>query len=141
MASNEADEELHHFGMVVREAGLPPRPLKALVVDDDADFREMLCALLKGMGIEPIEARHGHEALWLLDEERPNIVFLDHRMPGLLGASIAKSMRATGHNVQVVLTTAEQNIDEIARAAGTMKLAKPFSVNQLRDTVLQAIGR
>jgi CheY-like chemotaxis protein len=127
--------------LVVRAHGEPPRPLRALVVDDDDDFRELLCGLLQRLGLETLEARHGHEAVYRVDEDRPDLVFLDHRMPGLLGAQIARSLHATGHRLPVVMVTGGENVDEVAQEAGTpLRLAKPFSLVQLRAMVLEAVG-
>lgn len=141
--SNDPDppaEELESLGLVVRQHGVPPRPVKALVVDDEPDFREMLCELLRRFGLEAIEARHGHEALSLIDVEHPDLVFLDHRMPGLQGAHVARSLRATGHKAPVVLITGDPDVEEIAESAGTtLRLAKPFSAEALRETILCAV--
>lgn len=127
--------------LVVRGHGEPPRPLRALVVDDDDDFRALLCGLLKRLGLETLEARHGHEAVYRVDEDLPDLLFLDHRMPGLLGAQIARSLHATGHRIPVIMITGGEDVDEVARKAGTpLRLAKPFSLVQLRETVLAAVG-
>lgn len=139
--SQSGFESCRNLGIVVRQNGFPPRPLKALVVDDDEDFRELLCAFLGGHGVEAVQARHGHEALSIVDFEIPDVVFLDHRMPGLTGAQIARSLRATGHKTTVVLVTGESPIDEIANAAGTpWRLAKPLTTQDLGQLLL-AIAR
>jgi CheY-like chemotaxis protein len=127
--------------LVVRAHGEPPRPLRALVVDDDDDFRSLMCGLLQRLGLETLEARHGHEAVYRVDEDHPDLLFLDHRMPGLLGAQIARSLHATGYRMPVVMITGGENVDEVAHEAGTsLRLAKPFSLVQLREMVLEAVG-
>lgn len=131
-------ESPRNLGIVVKQHGLPPRPLKALVVDDEDDFREFLCVLLAQLGVDAVEARHGHEALSIIDLEIPDIVFLDHRMPGLSGAQIARSMHATGQKAAIVLVTGDASIDRIADAAGTpWRLAKPFGVSDLVSVLLR----
>jgi CheY-like chemotaxis protein len=125
----------------VRSHGEPPRPLRVLVVDDDDDFRVLLCGLLRRLGLETLEARHGHEAVYQVEEERPDLLLLDHRMPGLLGAQIARSLHATGSRLPVIMITGGDDVDEVAREAGTpLRLAKPFSLMQLREMVLEAVG-
>lgn len=125
---------------MVKQQGLPPRPLKALVVDDEDDFREFLCLLLGELGVEAVEARHGHEALSIIDLEIPDVVFLDHRMPGLTGAQIARSMRATGLKAVVVMVTGDASIEKIANDAGTpWCLAKPFTAREL-GAMLRALA-
>jgi CheY-like chemotaxis protein len=141
MSNERTDESRESLDLVVRGHGEPPRPLRALVVDDDDDFRELLCGLLKRLGLETLGARHGHEAVYRVEEDRPDLVFLDHRMPGLLGAQIARSLHATGHRIPVVMITGGENIDEVAQEAGTpLRLAKPFSLLQLRAMVMEAVG-
>lgn len=111
--------------------------MKALVVDDEDDFREFLCMLLRELGVDVVEAHHGHEALSIIDFEIPDVVFLDHRMPGLSGAQIARSMHATGQKAAIVLVTGDQSIDRIADAAGTpWRLAKPFTESDLASVLL-----
>jgi CheY-like chemotaxis protein len=127
--------------LVVRAHGEPPRPLRALVVDDDDEFRALLCGLLQRLGLETLEARHGHEAVYRVEEDHPDLLFLDHRMPGLLGAQIARSLQATGLRIPVVMVTGGEDVDEVAQKAGTpLRLAKPFSLMQLREMVLEAVG-
>ena len=140
---NEGNERSvsERLELVVRSHGEPPRPLRALVVDDDDDFRVLLCGLLQRLGLETLEARHGHEAVYRVEEERPDLMLLDHRMPGLLGAQIARSLHATGNRLPVIMITGGDDVDEVAQEAGTsLRLAKPFSLLQLRETVLEAVG-
>lgn len=126
---------------MVKQRGLAPRPLKALVVDDEDDFRESLCMLLGQLGVIAVEARHGHEALSIIDLEIPDVVFLDHRMPGLTGAQIARSMRATGLKSVVVMVTGEASIEQIASDAGTpWRLAKPFTARDLCAVLRALVG-
>ena len=65
--------------------------MKALVVDDEPFARRRLRRLLKAMGgVEVVgEAADGHEALRKIRDHSPEVVFLDIRMPGLDGLSLA----------------------------------------------------
>jgi DNA-binding response OmpR family regulator len=55
-----------------------------LVVDDDADFRAEICALLRAAGYELIEAADGHQAIALLETsgERIDVAIIDLVLPG-----------------------------------------------------------
>ena len=66
----------------------PPPPARALIADDERLLREQLRARLAEVwpALEIVaEARNGQEAVDLAREHRPDLVFLDIRMPGLSG--------------------------------------------------------
>jgi len=80
-----------------REAPLPvqaPPPITVLVVEDNADSREMLCALLTAAGLDCHNAPDGGVALRMLDEISPDVVILDVGLPGLSGLEVARRIRA-----------------------------------------------
>ena len=72
-----------------------PRPLRAVVADDERLMREQLCHRLREVcpGLEIVaEARNGREAVDLAREHAPDVVFLDIRMPGLTGIEAAREI-------------------------------------------------
>ena len=92
-----------------------------LIVEDDADTREMLATLLSMEGFHAVAAEDGLEALHLLRTVRhrapdiPCLVLLDLKLPKVDGLEVLKEIRATEHLKLipvVVLTTsqAEQDI-------------------------------
>ena len=73
----------------------PQRPLRAVIADDERLMREQLRARLAEAwpGLQIVaEARNGLEAVALVDQHRPEIVFLDIRMPGLTGVDAARQI-------------------------------------------------
>src|SRR5260221_7080746 len=60
----------------------PPVPSKAIIIDDNAAFREIYSAILHSMGYEPFLVEGGNEALKVLSEQIFDIAFLDMQMPG-----------------------------------------------------------
>ena len=73
----------------------PPRPLRAVVADDERLMREQLRHRLLEVcpGLEIVaEARNGREAVDLTREHAPDVVFLDIRMPGLTGIEAAREI-------------------------------------------------
>ncbi|MFO1395606.1 MAG: LytTR family DNA-binding domain-containing protein [Burkholderiales bacterium] len=85
----------------------------ALIADDEPALRERLSELLRAAwpGLKTLEAGDGLAALELLNRERPDVAFLDIRMPGLTGLELAASCASHCH---VVFVTA---YDEHAIAA------------------------
>ncbi len=80
-------------------AGDPPaaphRAPRALLVEDDANERELLAGLLTMNGCECVTAADGEEALrYLAGEDRPDVVLLDMRMPRRDGPSTLRAIRA-----------------------------------------------
>jgi len=67
--------------------------VRALVVDDVEDNREVLCGLLKRAGVEVTMASSGAEALQRIAEQIPDIVFMDVRMPVMDGLTAVRQLR------------------------------------------------
>ncbi len=77
---------------------------RALIADDEPNLaehlRQRLAALWPGLEVLPLAA-NGIEALRAIDDEAPEIAFLDIRMPGLTGLELAKRIDAKTHVVFV----------------------------------------
>ena len=69
-------------------------PLRILVVDDQADNREVLRGLLTPLGFEILEAEDGAGALALAAEQRPDLVLMDLVMPGMNGLEATRRLLA-----------------------------------------------
>jgi two-component system CheB/CheR fusion protein len=78
-----------------REPEAPPTQPneRVIVVEDNADSREMLCRLLEHAGFDCHSAENGPAALALIDEVRPDIAVLDIGLPGMDGFEIARRIR------------------------------------------------
>ena len=70
---------------------MPAKPV--LVVDDDPDIRESLCALLQGEGYATITAENGAEAVAQMQEHQPCFVILDLMMPVMDGWEVRTKMQ------------------------------------------------
>ncbi|MFB3784859.1 MAG: two-component regulator propeller domain-containing protein [bacterium] len=68
--------------------------VRALVVDDIQENRDVLAQLLRDVGVEVITAESGRQALEAVDAFSPDIVFMDIRMPDMDGMTAAKHLRA-----------------------------------------------
>jgi len=109
--------------------------LRALVVDDEAVARRRLRRLLEKIGgVEVIaEARDGREALAVVEKLRPDVVFLDIRMPELDGLAVARSGRDLP---PIVFTTAyDEHAVAAFEAAAVDYLLKPIEEDRLRLAV------
>ena len=103
-----------------------------LVVDDQAEIRELVAAFLEGEGYLVRTARHGREALEVLQREIPALILLDLRMPVMDGWAFARELRRRGLWIPLVVMTAATDPDRWAgqvQAAGC--LPKPFELDSL----------
>ncbi|MFY9293095.1 MAG: histidine kinase famiy protein [Methylorubrum rhodinum] len=103
-ASDEASPEAQPASAVSSE---PQRGSETvLVVDDRADVAELARAILRDYGYGTLLARHGREALEILDDHPEiDILFSDLIMPGMDGLSLAREARRRRPSLKVLLTT------------------------------------
>jgi two-component system LytT family response regulator/two-component system response regulator LytT len=116
--------------------------ISALVVDDEPLAREELSFLLKDFPeIEILQtASNGLDAVKLIDQLEPDLVFLDVQMPGLDGLGVIGQVRARGGPVpHFVLTTAfDQYAVEAFRLEALDYLLKPVEKDRLAEAVARA---
>lgn len=112
---------------------------KILIVDDEPDIRLVARIALRDR-YEVLEAGNGEEALRLVDEHNPDLVFLDLRMPGLDGWGVIEQLRQRGRlpAVPVVVVSAHGSTDtsDKAIAMGCRGyLTKPFAPRDLLEAI------
>jgi DNA-binding NarL/FixJ family response regulator len=106
--------------------------IRIVVADDHPIVRAGIVGLLEtAEGIEVVgEAADGAEAVALAESERPDLVLMDLRMPGVDGASATASIVAAGHGTRVLVLTTYETDDHIlgaieAGASGYLLKAAP----------------
>ena len=112
--------------------------LRAVVVDDEPLAREEICYLLDQMGgVEVVaQAGNGPDALELVTEHEPDLVFLDVQMPGLTGFEVARRLMASGTPVSIVFVTAyDQHAIEAFEVNAVDYLLKPVDSARLQTAV------
>jgi signal transduction histidine kinase len=120
-----------------------PAP-KILVVDDNAPNRELAQAALEDEGYRVVLANNGEEAVRMFQDEAPDCVLLDVRMPGVDGPAACERIRALpgGHDTPVVFLTAQRDVDTFdraLRAGGDDFLTKPVQPSELLLRVQAAL--
>ncbi len=119
--------------------------VRALVVDDRRENREVLGGLLSAIGCEVLHAVDGAEACRQAFAERPDIVFLDLLLPGTSGADTARLIHAgmPGDRIPIVAHTASAlaRDREEALAAGCVDfLPKPFRSERIFECLRVHLG-
>jgi DNA-binding NtrC family response regulator len=105
------------------------------VVDDDQGILDSFDAML-GDDYPLILMDSGTKALQVIAESRPELLFLDIKMPGINGLEVLQWMRENKVSTKVVIVTAlpQDRNEEIARQYGVYRyLKKPFDVNEIED--------
>jgi DNA-binding response OmpR family regulator len=107
---------------------------KVLIVDDEAHIRMLLEQTLEELEDEDVEfltAENGEEALQIIQEEKPELVFLDVMMPKLNGMEVCRRVKKElGLNsIYIVLLTAKgQELDRLKgqEVGADVYMTKPF---------------
>ncbi len=114
----------------------------ALVVDDSKSARKMLQKLLTKKSLVTDTVENGEEAIEYLQgrESFPDVIFMDHMMPGMNGLETSKKISDTPemNSIPIVMFTSKEDPDymEVARSHGaSAMLRKPLSPSELDEVI------
>lgn len=134
----------------VEERSRPPgraeKPLRVIVVDDNADAAETMKALLSLSGHEVRTAHNGNEAVTLAQAHKPDVIFVDIGMPGMNGYQVAEYLSQAPELSSTVLIAMTGYGQDEAKQRGlqagfTHYLVKPIDfdrVEQLLNSIANA---
>ncbi|MGD9124304.1 MAG: response regulator [Desulfarculaceae bacterium] len=115
---------------------------KVLVVDDEIDFLDALVARLRIRGFEALGVADGQAALASLEDDLPEVVVLDLKMPGMDGMEVLRRIKSSYPQVEVVILTghgsAEAGMEGLSLGAFAY-LVKPVKLPQLIEKVEDAL--
>ncbi|HET8577553.1 MAG TPA: response regulator, partial [Methylomirabilota bacterium] len=116
---------------------------RVLVVDDEMGPRESLRMILKPR-YEIATAESGADALRSLDNFRPDVVFMDIKMPEMDGIELLRRIKSIDPSIEIVMITAYASLETVKNALthGAFEyLIKPFSRQDLEETARRALAR
>ena len=117
---------------------------KVLIVDDEEKIRCSLSQFLKESGYETVEAGNGIEALELSKNEKPTVVLLDLKMPGMDGIECMERLRSLEPDMPIIMITAHGDVPTAVKAVklGAYDfMLKPPNFNLLSMAIGRAIEK
>jgi CheY-like chemotaxis protein len=114
--------------------------MKILLADDNLPSRELMREILETSGHRVLEAVNGRDALDLVHQNRPDLVFLDLQMPVVDGFRVIQELRndIRFRGLPVVAVTASAMLGDRERAIAAgfdSYIAKPINLSEVRKQV------
>lgn len=111
-------------------------PLILVAEDEDPNYDLIHIVLAKRYRL--MRAKNGIEAVTLCEEEHPDLILMDIRMPAMNGLDATRIIKEVNHDIPVIALSAyvfEENIRQAKEAGCDEFMAKPFRMEDLLDTV------
>lgn len=115
--------------------------MKIMVVDDEIELCNVVYDFFSSKGYEVIKSTNGKDAIEKAKSQKPNLVFLDIRMPGMDGFEVLKEIKKIDPAITVIMETVinDKESAEKAIALGAKDyVTKPLSFDYLEKAVFIA---
>jgi two-component system, OmpR family, response regulator CpxR len=119
-------------------------PSKVLLVDDEREFVQMLSERLQMRDVGSAVVYDGEAALSMVEEEEPDVMVLDLKMPGIDGVEVLRRVKREHKNVEVIVLTGHgsKEIEALCMELGAFAyLEKPVDIEQLTETMKKAYSK
>ncbi|MGA9173558.1 MAG: response regulator [Thermoactinomyces sp.] len=116
---------------------------KVLVVDDQYGIRLLLKEVFAKDDLQIFQAANGRQALEIIQSEKPDLILLDMKMPGMDGLELLRRLRQFGNKAKVIMMTAYGELDMVAEASrlgAVTHFTKPFDIEELRLEVIRQLA-
>jgi DNA-binding response OmpR family regulator len=117
------------------------REMKVLLVDDEEEFVKTLAERIEMREVKSGVALNGEEALKAMDEDLPDVMVLDLKMPGIDGLEVLRRAKKAYPGVQIIMLTGHgsEKDEKEARRLGVFEyLQKPVEFEKLMRTITNA---
>lgn len=123
--------------------------LKVLVIDDEPGIRSGVSRILNNFHVtypfmdedytyEVTEAATGEDGVVILDRDKPDILLLDNKLPGMQGVDVLEYVRKMNYDIVVAMITSYASLDVAIRATrdgATDFIPKPFTPQELKSSI------
>ena len=121
-----------------QEFELPP---KVLLVDDEREYVLTLSERLMTRNVGSYAVFNGQEALDLIDDDKPDVMVLDLKMPGIDGIAVLKQTKKNNPNIEVIILTghgSESDKKACMNLGAFAYLQKPTDIDKLSSKINEA---
>lgn len=115
---------------------------KILIVDDEIEICDFLSEFFRDRNYDVVTASSGEEALIKIEKEKPNVLLLDVKMPGVNGLQVLQEVKQRYPKLKVIMVTAVETtdkIDEAFKLGADNYITKPLSLEYLENDVREKI--
>lgn len=117
---------------------------KILIVDDDITVQRLLEFVLRRFDVDVLIADNGDDAIDIIKEEKPDLIFLDVMMPGRNGIEVCREIRKEPElkGSYIVMLTAkgeEAEVKDMFDSGADEYVPKPFSPSEIAEIVKKVI--
>ncbi len=119
-------------------------PSKILLVDDEEEFVDALSERLRTRRMAPAIAYNGEQALAMIEDDEPEVMVLDLKMPGIDGMEVLRRVKRTHPSTEIIILTGHGSDAEevLAKELGAFAyLRKPVDIEVLTETMKAAYRR
>jgi len=116
-------------------------PSKVLLVDDEREFVQTLSERLLMRDLGPAVAYDGESALNLINEDEPDVMIVDLKMPGIDGLEVLRKVKQTRPEIEVIVLTGhghEADRELCMQLGAFAYLQKPLDINELSEIIKKA---
>lgn len=117
-------------------------PIRALVVDDDETFCQLLATILRGRGLDADWTTESLTGYNLSLQRSYDLFIVDVRMPLLEGTEFAKKLKKEKPEAKIILISAfaDEALRQTAASLGVALLSKPFTPDHLLNATAELLG-
>lgn len=123
--------------------------LKVLVIDDEPGIRSGVARILNNFSVnypfmdevytfEVTEAATGEDGIAIIDHDKPDILLLDNKLPGIQGVEVLEYVRNKKYDIVVAMITSYASLDVAVKAhrfGATDFIPKPFTPQELKSSI------
>ena len=116
-------------------------PSKVLFVDDEREFVQTVSQRLISRDVGTYGVYDGQEALDLIAEDRPEVMVLDLKMPGLHGIEVLRQSKEIAPEIEVIILTGHgttRDMEECMKLGAFAYMNKPVNIEELSATIKAA---